>query len=143
VLSRLLAEEALAADHRVQVLDRPRIGVLVIAITQHLWGWPAEAADESTCGNKDFTRHITRQIAGEICIDRGGELDGRGVQRGSHGHFVQHSAPMQVLDVRLVLGPVDKRVFAPGHTTLARTPRGFSSAAMAMVNPLTAPLPAG
>ena len=40
-------------------------------------------------------------------------------------------------------GPVDSRVFAPGHTTLARTPCSLSSVESAIVRPLTPPLPAG
>src|SRR5271165_3971618 len=52
-----------AADHLVQILDRPRSRVMVVAIPQHSRCWPIDAADESARGNEDLARDVTRQVA--------------------------------------------------------------------------------
>src|ERR1700758_1587594 len=65
------------ADHFVQVLNRPLLGVMVIAISQHTRRRPVEAANEPACGNKDLTRDVTRQVAGEVGVE-GRHKFGRG-----------------------------------------------------------------
>lgn len=115
----------------------------MVAITQHRRHRPIETPDESACGNQDLAGDVTRLVTREIRVERGHKTRRGTIQRGVHGHVVQQSAAVQIRDVPFVLGPVDNRVRAPGHTTLARPPVALSSAAMAIVKALTAPLPAG
>ena len=83
---------------------------------------PVEAADETACGDEDLARHVLGQVADQVRVGGRDVLGWGGVERALHADVVEQAATVEVGDLRLVVGPVDSRVLAPGHTTLARTP---------------------
>ena len=115
----------------------------MVAVADDRGGLPVEAAHEIACGDEDLARHVLREVAREIGVRRRHVLGGGA---SSAVCVLTSSSRPRWFSSAMWLSysePVDNRVFAPGQTTFARTPCSLSSAAMASVNPLTPPLPAG
>merc|ERR1712034_58386 len=114
----------LRCDLRRDLLHRPRRCAVVVAVGDDVRRLAREPPDESACGDEDLAADVLRQIAGQVGIGRGDVLGRTRIHGAREADVVEQAAPL------------DNRVFAPGHTTLARTRCSFSSAAIASVREL-------